>query len=173
MKRIVSILAAILLAILAVVPMVSASADGVNLYVSSSNGKGVNMRAGASKDDTVIYKLGEATKVTVLGYVDSDWAYVQAEGRSKTGYVMRKFLSSTDPTTLKQTFKSVTPYEVTVNPTRSGGYVNLRASASKKAASLEQMYKGTVLTVTAESRAFYRVYDENGTVGYVVKAYVK
>ena len=173
MKRFTSILMLLVMLFLAMVPVVTASAEsnGQMIYVSSANGKGVRLRA--TEGGRVICNLGEATKVTVLS-VDGEWSYVHAEGHNTKGYVMNKFLSYTDPCTLKQRFHNVKEHTVTVQPTRgAAGYVNLRAKASKNAASIAQMFKGEQLTVVAESRAFYKVYDKLGNVGYVVKAYVR
>ena len=175
MKRFISILFAVLLAMLAILPVTGASAASTKYYVSSTNGLGVRLRSTPSSANAgnVIETLGEATKVTVVSYVDSNWAEVKAEGRGYTGYVMRSFLSSTDPTTLAQTFKRVSSFRVTVTPTSNGGFVNYRTAPSKNAGLIYRMYAGQSLTVVAESRAWYQVTDGLGNTGYVVKAYVR
>ncbi len=63
-------------------------------YVTSSNGKNVNMRSGPSTSYGVLASYPVGTKVTVLT-VGSTWNYIQAG--SLKGYMMRKYLTATAP----------------------------------------------------------------------------
>lgn len=176
MKKFVAILAAMLFAMLAIVPVTVASAESntTKMYVVAANGKSLNLRATPSTNGTLLAQLGVGYPVTQLSVYDSNWARVsaQVDGKTLTGYVMRTYLSTQDPTKAAQTFTKVS-MKVTVRPTSgASGYVNLRAAASTSAACRTRLYKGEVLTVTAESNAFYQVRTSTGLTGYVVKAYV-
>jgi len=173
MKKLTAVLAAL---IIAVMTLVSVSADSVIKYVSSSNGKGVRIRYEASTSADIIRNLGEATQVTVDATVDADWSKVTVryDGYTIHGYVMSKFLSNTNPATKKQTFAEVTPFNVNTIPAEgAAGYVNFRSAASLSAAVIHTLREGNPLTVIAESGAWYKCVDTEGCVGYVVKAYVR
>ena len=174
MKKFLAILSALLLMILAVVPMASASADST-MYINSSNGGTVNVRALPDKDSgTVLVKLGVGFPVTVKNY-SSDWSYVSVKVAGKTinGYVMTQFLQGSDPSNAAQSFTNVSKtYTVTVRGTSKPGKVFLRPSAVKSG-EVRSMTNGEKLTVLAASHAWYKVRDAYGNVGYVVKAFVR
>ena len=178
MKKFVAILAAVLLAILAVVPMAcAAKADNSEygtMYVSSSNGHGVRLRDMPNTEALILRNLGEGRPVSVVGPAAEGWyeVNVQVNGKTVNGYIMKKFLSTTNPLNLKQSFKELNSFQVKVVTASANGKVNLWPTASKVGDEIRTLTKTEKLTVLAESRAWYKVVDENGTEGYVAKAYV-
>jgi len=173
MKKLTAVLAAL---IIAVMTLVSVSADSVVKYVSSSNGKGVRIRTEASTSADIIRNLGEATEVNVDYAVNADWSKVtvRCDGCTLHGYVMSKFLSDTNPAAKAQSFREVTPFTVYTIPTAgASGYVNFRSAASLNASVIHIMREGYALTVIAESNEWYQCIDSDGCFGFVVKAYVQ
>ena len=67
---------------------------GYTAYVTSTNGYGVRLRSGPSTGYGIIGYYAVGTQVTVLTY-GSSWCYIQVGGR--TGYMMTKFLTTTQP----------------------------------------------------------------------------
>ena len=173
-KKFVAILAAVMLAVLALVPMTAASAGSSTMYVSASNGLSVNLRTGPDKSTRSMVKLGVGFPVNVVDY-DMGWYEVTAKVNGKTlhGYINSDYLAGSDPATRSQKFKSVNEFTVTVRPSSANGKVNLWPSASKKGSELRTLTKGEALTVVAASNAWYKVLDSQGNTGYVAKAYVK
>ena len=174
MKKFVAILAALMLATLAIVPLASASTT--KMYVSASNGLTVKIHTyPASVSNNVICNLGVGFPVSILSWEDG-WAEVsfKLNGKSYTGYMMNAYLSASDPSTRRQTFKNVSTYmTVTIRPSSANGRVNLWPSASKRGDEIRTFTPGETVTVLAASNAWYKVQDMYGNIGYVAKAYVK
>ena len=176
MKRIIAILAVLMIAILTILPMTGAMAESMNndnLYIVSENGKTVNLRN--KPNGTVITRLGVGKPVTLFGDEGNGWTEVntKVDGKTVKGYVMTQFLSDEDPAEAPQYFTKVDRFKVTVAPSSGeSGHVNLRAEATVHSTCLRYLQKGDVLTVIAESNAWYQVRTAAGTTGYVVKAFV-
>ena len=175
MKRFTAILAALMIAILAIIPMTGAMAESNNspLYIVAENGKTVNMRN--NPNGSVIARLGVGKPVTMISDLGNGWTKVSAkvEGKTMKGYVVNEFLSKKDPTEAPQNFVKVNHFKVTVTPSNgANGHVNLRAKATVNSTCLRYLQKDEVLTVIAESNAWYQVRTAAGTNGYVVKAFV-
>ena len=173
MKKFVAILAAVLLAVLAIVPM--AGASGTQMYVYAATGTPVAMRStmDSSAENNVVCTLGNAKPVTVMSRSGS-WAKVQATvgGKNRTGYVPTAYLTSVNPTETAQKFTEVTPFNVRVTPSHGAhGFVNLRSSDSTASSQIVKLHQGDRLTVLAESNAWYLVNTASGRTGYVVKAF--
>ncbi|GEM_PF-153551 len=79
----------------AVVP--PSPSSNTSAYVSSANGKAVNMRSGAGMGYPIIRSYAVGTQVTILSE-GATWDYVQAG--SNKGYMMKKYLSSTKPSVI-------------------------------------------------------------------------
>ena len=185
MKKFVAILAAVLMAILAIVPMASAAKvsttvldQSYTMYASSSNGKGVRMRStpDASSVGNVYFSLGEGRPVTVTAVRNDGWSEVkvQVKGKWYTGYCRSEFLSDVNPLNLKQSFKAIaSPFDVTVRTASVNGVVSMWDTTSKRDEhKLRDLDSDETLTAVAESRAWYKVMDAEGNEGYVAKAYV-
>ena len=132
------------------------------------------------------------------------WALFTYNGKTLDGdehygdaYVMAKFLvpykpepysrssSSATPEQTQNTGSSgmnalfsqarlVTPYTVTVRPTRSSGQVNVRWAPSKSSTLLRAYPANSQFTVIAElGTDWYQIQDpESGAVGFLNKAYI-
>ena len=173
MKKFLAILSALMLMILALVPM-TASAASSTMYIDSNNGLTVRIHK-TSSDGNVICNLGVGFPVSETGAYNNGYSQIsfKMNGRRYTGWIMDQFLSGRDTSTARQRFTTVkNSFTVTVRP-GSGRYVNLRASGTKSSTSLRHMYAGEKLTVLRYSHAWYEVEDQNGNIGYVAKAYVR
>lgn len=175
MKKFSVILLTLVLALLAIVPVTAACADGIETqyYIASENGKTVNLRS--RPEGSLITRLGVGKPVTLISDDGNGWVKVSAkvDGAIVKGYVMAEFLTTEDPTELPQEFVKVNRFKVYVAPSKGeDGHINLRAEATVNSTCRRYLYKGAELTVLAESNAWYQVRTEAGTVGYVVKAFV-
>ena len=73
----------------------SGGGGGTVGYVTSSNGKSVNMRTGPSTTYSVIYSYRVGTTVNVINH-GSTWSYINING--VYGYMMSQFISVNTPT---------------------------------------------------------------------------
>lgn len=200
MKKLIGLLLAfMMLAALAVPAM--AEGQGTVMYVYTQNGKGLNVRSSMSTADNknIITNLPYRTKVFSYGNPQRGWTYIEC-GSTK-GYVMSRFLVKNDPgpynpspspapdpkdfdtrsaTTVEQintllaSAKYVTPYTITVRPTRASGWVYLRWVPSRHSREVATYAANTQLTVIAELKDWYQVRDEaTGKVGFVYKSYIQ
>lgn len=150
---------------------VTSPAKTSTMYVSTSNGKSLNMRSSMTTktSNNIVGYAPNGKKVTVLS-THGSWSYIKYG--DKKGYVLNSMLTSKAPTvqkisSTKQT-KGVTRYIVTGN--KKG--VNLRSSANKKAGNilLTIPYGGKV-TAYETSGSWTRV--KYGTkTGYVMSTYL-
>ncbi len=198
MKKVL-VMAAVL-AVLMSVFMAGAMAD-TTMYVKTGNGKTLNVRSEPNAGDNVIFRFEYGQEVTVAYNLGNGWSCVRLAGRfSNDGYVMTKFLvsqkpgkyvpSSADaelakPATSKESFtmeqlnevlktgKSVTPYTITLYPTRASGWVYLRWVPSRNAQQIATYAGGKEVRVIAELKDWYQVEDpDTGVVGFVNSSYV-
>ena len=178
MKKFAVMMIALMLAILAIVPVTFASAEAARndlMYVSCPDGKMLNLRAEPNTNSRVLARMGNGKTLTVLGRANASWlkVSVRIDGKTVKGYVNDFYVSANDPALAPQEFHTVTRFKVTAAPSNgAGGHVNLRAKASTSSTILAYLYKGDVLTVIAESNAYYQVRTANGVTGYVVKCCV-
>lgn len=70
---------------------------GYTAWVTSTNGRAVNLRAGAGKNYAVIGSYRVGTQVTVISH-GAVWDYIRVGTR--TGYMMNEFLTTTQGTTV-------------------------------------------------------------------------
>ena len=67
----------------------------------------------------------------------------------------------------------VTPFTVTVRPSRASGWVNMRWAPSKDTEVLATYRSGAQLTVIAETQSWYQVVDPSSeATGFIMKTYV-
>ena len=170
------------------------------MYVKTDNGKSLYVRSSPWRGDNVIgsLKYGEAVGVD-WSYAGNDgWTKV-IWGSYGDGYVMSRYLVSEKPgpyvpsgggsdkkaastaesTTVEQMnalvkgAKFVTPYEITVRPTRASGWVYLRWFPSRRSKEVTTLGKGAKLSVLAELKDWYQVEDpESGKIGFLYKSYI-
>lgn len=174
MKKFVTILAAVVMMILTLVPMASASTS--TLFVDAPNGGTVNVRTLPAESGKSEIWIGTGFPVTVYGKTDGGWYEVRARvnGKDIYGYIDARYLTGKDPAAKAQRFTAVKKdLTVAVRPSSANGKVNLWPTASKKGDEMRTLAKGEKLTVLAASHAWYQVMDAYGNVGYVAKAYVR
>ena len=76
--------------------------------------------------------------------------------------------------TLLASAKPVTPYTITVRPTRASGWVYMRWLPSRNAAQAATYGANQQLTVLAELKDWYQVQDPaTGRVGFIYKSYIQ
>jgi uncharacterized protein YraI len=159
-------------------------------YVRTQGGH-LNVRTWASTEAPLIGRLNYGQSVNVVGY-DGSWAIINYNGR--TGYVASRYLSSNRPSSAAPTYyntsttyvadnlnslnaqlrtmQSVTPFQVKVNPSRPGSFVNLRWAPSQSVEVMARLYSGYNLNVIAVGSTWYQVSDPaTGKVGFVMRSY--
>ena len=197
MKKLISMMVALILILTAMTFVTSASATCSEMYVVSKNGKGVNVRAAPSKQAAVLRQVAYGETVLV------DWSYAGNDGWTKVvwggrgdGYIMSRFLVDYDPgkaptpskeekekqeaeaekKKLDKELKSeraVSEYfYIAARPTRASGWVNFRSGPSKTTSRISSFGDGKELLVMGETTNWYRVQDpDTQKVGYVHKSY--
>jgi len=144
-------------------PAPAPSGDEYDVWVTSKNGKGVNMRAGAGKNYKSIgfYSVGTKASMITRGNL---WSYIRIGNR--TGYMMTEFLTANSPTPI-------------VYPVLSGSYVtsangkavNLRKGPGKSFGIINSFKVGTPLTVMSRGDEWYFVHIGQ-VYGYMMKQFV-
>lgn len=201
MKKLIGLMLAVLMLAALAVPAM-AETQGREMYVYTSNGKPLLVRSSMSTtEDNVIGSLPYGSKVFTYGSPKTGWTYIEIG--STSGYVMSRFLVKSKPaahdssssgsgkssgskdfdtrsaTTVEQintllaSAKTVTPYSVTVRPSRASGWVYLRWLPSRHAKQLAAYGANTELTVIAELKDWYQVQDYDGNVGFVYTGYIQ
>ena len=149
----------------------STPSSSYTAYVTASNGKPVRMRTGAGSNYSVISTYSVGTQVTVLEY-GRTWCKIRVNGY--TGYMMTKFLTTTQPTTISSAAlnkNTVWPGEtltVTTNPANiSVSYEWLNDAGAR----LGTGSTYTVKTSDTGRRIRVRVTGKNGATGSVVSGW--
>lgn len=187
MKKKIALLTIALLCLL-----LPACASAYTMYVKTSNGGAVNVRLKPSTDSESVGKLNYGSAVEVLQN-EGSWTVVNWQGYSQPCYIQSRYLVSEYPGSKSKmtdkssddkgatsiadvdfkSFKLVEPYDVYVQASHAGGYVNLRWAPSMDAAVAERVNDGSMLRVIAEGRGWYQVQDErSGYVGFMRKGFL-
>ncbi len=145
-------------------------------YVTTANGKSLNMRSSASSSkDNVVATIPNGTLLTILSK-GATWCKTTYNGKS--GYVMTSFLSFPNA----EPEKTATPKPTVTNPpsgsavkgyvnTSNGGSLNLRKSASDQVAVLAAIPNGAEVTVTQRGSTWCGV-TWQGISGYVMTKFL-
>ena len=131
------------------------------VYVTSKNGKGVNLRSGPSKTFSSIGFYSVATPATMITK-GKTWSYIRVGNRY--GYMMTQFLTETEPV------HPVTPgsaYVVSAN----GKSVNLRARATTASGIIRSFKVGTPLTIITRGTDWYFI-QISGYYGYMMRQFI-
>ncbi len=143
-------------------------APDVEMQVSAG-GKRLNVRSGAGIGNSIIARLNDGSKVTVL-LVEGDWSYIRAtvNGNVIEGYVSSQYLKE---------ISTVEPTEpANARVSTSGSALRLRASASLNASIIARMPNGSSLKVLETVNGWCRVQftAANGTVleGWASSQYI-
>lgn len=121
-------------------PVTPAPTEGYTAYVTSANGKGVNLRKGPGKSYSSIGTYAVGTQVTVLQH-NATWDYIQVG--SRTGYMMNQYLTRTMPS-VQVTSVSVSNLYPKVGET-------LTASVTPAGANVSYMWKDDLGTLLSTS----------------------
>jgi uncharacterized protein YraI len=183
-KRALAILFAFVL-VVSLFPTVAALASST-MYVSTSNGKALNMRDYPSKDGNVITTIPYGAKVSMdEGFVGSSWVMVTYKGNE--GYCMARYLSTSKPGPKPTQTTTATPtessslydyfvsanYTVSVRPSSPGGFVHLRWAPSKNQPIQRDYYNGEELTVISQNGTWCQVYDQSNNVcGFMMSSFL-
>ena len=144
------------------------AAPDVEMQVSAG-GKRLNVRSGAGIGNSIIARLNDGSKVTVL-LVEGDWSYIRAtvNGNVIEGYVSSQYLKE---------ISTVEPTEpANARVSTSGGALRLRSRASLNAPIITRMPNGSSLKVLETVNGWCRVQftAANGTVheGWASSQYI-
>lgn len=143
-------------------------APDVEMQVSAG-GKRLNVRSGAGIGNSIIARLNDGSKVTVL-LVEGDWSYIRAtvNGNVIEGYVSSQYLKE---------ISTVEPTEpANARVSTSGSALRLRSRASLNASIITRMPNGSSLKVLETVNGWCRVQftAANGTVheGWASSQYI-
>ncbi|MDY4199768.1 MAG: SH3 domain-containing protein, partial [Candidatus Fimadaptatus sp.] len=144
------------------------AAPDVEMQVSAG-GKRLNVRSGAGIGNSIIARLNDGSKVTVL-LVEGDWSYIRAtvNGNVIEGYVSSQYLKE---------ISTAEPTEPTnARVSTSGSALRLRSRASLNASIIARMPNGSSLKVLETVNGWCRVQftAANGTVheGWASSQYI-
>lgn len=118
-------------------------------YITTTTGESVNLREYPSTSSSSKAKIPFASYIGVGTSID-EWTAITYEG--KTGFVMTKFITSTQPKSNGGGQQSSGAFAAYIN-TSTGQSVNLRSTASTSGKVLIQIPNGTKVTV--ESSQYY------------------
>ena len=181
-------------------PGVEPTSAPMTMYVVTDNGRGLNVRSSPYLGNNVIGLALYGEKVDVLRFQDDGWACILWNGYE--AYVQSRFLQWYAPSPVVtpaptaapvyptvapaytdtlavlnaeyRTARLVTPFAVTVTPTHTNGWVNMRWAPSKDVEVLATYRSGAKLTVIAETQSWYQVADpDTDATGFIMKTYVK
>ena len=140
----------------------SLSGNEYPVYVTSKNGKGVNLRSGPSKSYASIgfYSVGTQAAMVTKG---TTWSYIRVGNRY--GYMMTEFLTEKEPV------KSVPPTGGAYVVSANGKNVNLRAAPTTRSTVIRSYKVGTKLTIITRGVDWCFVLI-NGTYGYMMRQFI-
>ena len=143
-------------------------ASTMGRYITSPNGKKVNLRTGPGLGYGVGTQVEPGTKVDLLSTANG-WSAVKYNGF--TVYVQSKFLSRYEPGTEPKkpaSFKSFSGQVYSPN----GKKVNMRVSADINSDRIAQLEPWTSVEVIGETGSWYKIRWANAT-GYMMRKYVR
>ena len=191
-KRILSLIAAVILLAAMLAAATVASAEGYYpVYSHCSNGKPLNVREGPGKEYAVKEKIPYGQVIYVFGETYPGWLQLNDTGYVQASLTCRNYpgpyvppdpskekstSGTSDVYQLYQSARYVNPYTVTLKATqKSNGVANVRWAPSK-ASPLQYAYPaGTQVRVIAElGNNWYQVQEPvSEKVGFVNTAYVQ
>ena len=130
------------------------------VYVTSSNGKGVNLRSGPDKSYSSIGFYSVATQATMITK-GKTWSYIRIGNRY--GYMMTQFLTQTQP----EHPVIGGSYVVSAN----GKNVNLRAQPTTAGGIIKAFRVGTPLTIITRGTNWYFI-QISGYYGYMMRQFI-
>ncbi len=141
-------------------------------YVTSEDGRTVNLRTGPGTGYGTVKALGVGTRVNVIGSADGGWRKIKVSG--VTGYIMNKYLSrslvtptpkpTSKPTPISKTY---TGYIVSTN----GEDVNVRKGPGTAYTHLTRLPIGTAVKVLSTKDGWCYIQYQS-IKGYVKKEFI-
>ena len=134
------------------------------VWVTSSNGNGVNLRSGPSKAYPSIgfYSVGTEAWMVTAGHT---WSYIRIGTRC--GYMMSQFLTTTEPPVNPDPPIIGAAYVVSAN----GKNVNLRAAPTTAGKLIKSFKVGTRLNIITRGRDWYFI-QIGGYYGYMMRQFI-
>ena len=134
------------------------------VYVTSANGKGVNLRSGPSKTYSGIgfYSVGTEAWMVTRG---STWSYIRIG--SRYGYMMSQFLTTSEPPVNPDPPIVGSAYVVSAN----GKNVNLRTAPSTAGKVITSFRVGTRLNIITRGKDWYFI-QIGGYYGYMMRQFI-
>ena len=133
------------------------------VWVTSKNGKGVNLRSGPSLYYASIGFYGVGTEATMIT-LGNTWSYIRVGDRY--GYMMTSFLTTTVPSG-----GSVNPPTGAYVVSNNGKDVNLRTGPGLDQKVIRSYPVGTPLTVITRGTEWYFIHIGED-YGYMMKSYI-
>ena len=132
------------------------------VYVTSRNGKGVNLRSGPGKGYSSIgfYSVGTPAWMITKG---TTWSYIRVGNRY--GYMMTEFISDTQPVT------PVVPVGGAYVVSANGLSVNLRAAPTTASRVIRSFKVGTPLSIITRGHDWYFI-QIGGYYGYMMRQFI-
>ncbi len=146
-----------------VVP-VTPSTGEYDIWVTSANGKGVNLRSGPSKQFASIGFYGVGTPARMITY-GSQWSYIRVGMRY--GYMMTEFITTVQPGTAPVQPATGGAYVISGN----GRSVNLRSGPSKQNRVIASYRVGTPLVIITRGVDWYFIHIGN-QYGYMMREFI-
>lgn len=148
-------------------------------YVTSPNGKKVNIRRGAGLGFATTGSKPVGTQVQVTAWIDKTWSKIEVDGQ--TGYMMSKYLTTEKPAVTPAPADDSSkepqinpPYQATVT-SPDGKSVNVHRGAGLGYANsnIGRLKVGTEVTVTAWVNKTWSKIEVNGQTGYIMSKYLR
>ena len=147
-------------------PAPAPTPGGYTVWVTSQNGKGVNLRSGPSKSYTAIGFYGVGTTATMIS-AGAQWSYIQIGAR--TGYMMSQFLTTVAPAPAPTPVP--TPVGTAYVVSGNGKSVNLRTGPGKGFKVIRSYAVGTPLTIVTKGAEWYFVHIGD-VYGYMMRTFI-
>ena len=140
-------------------------------YITSTDGKKVNVRRAAGTGYASVGKLDHGTKITVLGH-EGRWYHIQSG--SLKGYVRDDYISMKKPKAITTTTSTSTTVKGKTKTVKSpdNEKVNMRRGPGTGYARVAQLKVGTKVTVVGTQGKWSKVIY-NGITGYIKTEYLK
>ena len=139
--------------------------SGYSVWVTSKNGKGVNLRSGPSKEMSSIgmYNTGTAASMITLGY---NWSYIRIG--DVDGYMMTDYLTAKTPSATETTVPVTGAYVKSAN----GKSVNLRNGPGLDNQVIRAYPSGTPLTIITRGTEWDFIQIGND-YGYMMRSFIR
>ena len=136
--------------------------EGYQVWVTSRNGKGVNLRSGPGKNYSSIgfYSVGTEAAMITKG---NTWSYIRVGNRY--GYMMTEFITTKQPDT------PVPPTAGAYVVSANGKNVNLRTAPTTSSKIIKSFKVGTRLTVVTRGKDWCFILI-NGYYGYMMRQFI-